>query len=95
MFFCFLFQIYTNLKFSRLSGKMIIDNSLISENCDVTNRTTDLLSIQICCNPVIICKSKMQFGLPAQMKLSPDTLNNASSFVSLATFSVQAYKSNS
>ena len=68
MFFCFLFQIYTNLKLSRLSEKMIIDNSLISENCEVTNTSTDLLSIQIRFNPVIICKSKMQVGVTIQMK---------------------------
>ena len=67
-FFCLLFQIYTNLKLSRLSEKMIIDNSLISKNCDVTNTSTDLLSIQIRFNPVIICKSKMQVGVPIQMK---------------------------
>ena len=48
---------------SELIEKMIIDNSLINENCDVTNMNTDFLNIQICCNPAVICKNKMKVGV--------------------------------
>ena len=64
----FWFQIYKNPKLSELSERMRIDNSLISENSDVTNMSTDLLSTQICCIPAIICKNEMKVGVLVQMK---------------------------